>query len=114
MRPEGRSGGCRQCVIDQCRLMALSLSSESDSEGDLCLLDKLQDSEDNEMQSEGFISDSGEEYLPENDSEAPRKKVMEVAMMMRRHAALHCMLHCALSLYYLIPLLTNVLVLFRF
>ncbi|XP_050709301.1 piggyBac transposable element-derived protein 4-like [Eriocheir sinensis] len=50
--------------------MASSLSSESDSEGDLAHLEELQGSDDNETQSEGFISDSDEEYLPENDSEA--------------------------------------------
>ncbi|MPC44467.1 hypothetical protein E2C01_038140 [Portunus trituberculatus] len=50
--------------------MASSLSSLRDSEGELALLDELQDSEDNESQSEGLISDSHKEYLPENDSEA--------------------------------------------
>ncbi|MPC59410.1 hypothetical protein E2C01_053429 [Portunus trituberculatus] len=54
--------------------MASSLSSLSNSEGDLDLLDELQDSEDNETQSEGLISDSDEECLPENYSEASRSE----------------------------------------
>ena len=40
---------CGHCVI-VCCIMALSLSSLSDSEGDLDLLDELQDSEDNKSQ----------------------------------------------------------------
>ena len=53
-----------QCVTDLRSVMALSLSSLSDSEG------VLEDSEDNESQSEDLTSDSDEDYLPENDSEA--------------------------------------------
>ena len=55
--------------------MAFSLSSLNDSEGDLDLLNELQDSEGNETQSEGLIGGSDEEYLPENDSEASSSEI---------------------------------------
>ena len=61
-----------QCVIDldTRRVMASLRSSSSHSESSTPPDDELQGLDDNLTQAEGLTSDSDDEYLPENDSEA--------------------------------------------
>ncbi|MPC34854.1 hypothetical protein E2C01_028257 [Portunus trituberculatus] len=77
------------------------------------MVNRYSDSENIETQSEGLISDSDEEYLPENDSEASsyEEESDESSEDDERPSspALHASLH---TFFYLIPLLTSILILF--
>ena len=63
--------------LDTRRVMASLRSSSSHSESSTPPDDELQGLDDNLTQAEGLTSDSDDEYLPENDSEASSDDLYE-------------------------------------